>query len=635
VRDFARLNGAQIRYEYRHVLTDTLNLRSLPQPALDALRRLDGVLAVFEDVYHEDLLQLDESVPLIRGLQSQITDAGFSANGSGARICVVDTGVSATHLMYADRIDKSASYDFVHNDSDPQDDQGHGTHVAGIALGRTGLAVDLGCEGVEPFQGVAPDATLIAMKVLDAGGGGLDSDVAAGIDRCVDPALPGGPADVINLSLGGGSFTGQCDGLDAMADAANDAVVAGAVVVAAAGNEGKANGTVSPACGSKVIAVAATYKDAYPNCENPQDIWSWCFDFFCFNSCSDFSPKADDLVCFSNRSAKVDVAAPGCSILSADFSLDNAVSEKCGTSMATPHVAGLAALLVQSRPGITPVEVRRAIREGAVDKGPAGFDTGYGYGRIDVLGSLARLAPCTSDASCDDGAFCNGMERCVAGACELGAGPCTGQLCDETAGECYVRGCDDDGVCESSEDCVSCPSDCASSSGAACGNGVCEAGNGEDCVSCRADCAGKQDGLRKERFCCGDGGGVKPVACSDARCGECVDTPVAASCCGDGTCTVGGESSMTCAVDCGPPPVCGDGVCDSSEVGCACLADCAPPLEICNNGTDDNCNGAVDCADAECLFDLSCSCSTPGTPCSFGVECCSGKCSGRGTKTCR
>jgi len=635
VRALAAGNGASVRYEYRNVLPNTLNIRNLPVNAVAALRKLPGVHSVTEDVYHENLLQLDESTPLIHGLQGQLQAAGFSADGSGVRVCVVDTGVAMDHAMYADRIDVAAGYDFVNDDTDPSDDQGHGTHVAGTVLGGTGFSVDFGCEGVEPFQGVAPAATLIAVKVLDAAGGGLDSDVAAGLDRCVDPNLPGGPADVINLSLGGGSFSTVCDGLDSMADAANDAVAAGAVVVAAAGNEGQSNAAISPACASSVIAVGATYKDSYPNCENPLDTWAWCFDFFCLDYCADDSPQVDDLVCFSNRSDMVDVVAPGCSIWSADPAGPYVISEKCGTSMATPHVSGLAAILLDQDPSLSPAQVRRAIRDGAVDLGPAGFDSGYGYGRIDVLGSLATLGPCENDAACDDGVFCNGPEVCNAGVCQSGSDPCSGQLCDEGLDECFVLGCNGNGVCDVHEDCTSCPSDCASSVGAACGNGVCEAGNGEDCLSCPSDCAGQQSGRGRDRFCCGDGDGSRPVGCSDSRCGSCTDVPAVGACCGDGTCDSGAEDGFVCEVDCGAPPVCGDGICHPDEVGCDCLADCAAPLEICGNGIDDSCDGLTDCEDPQCLSDLSCSCIPVGLFCNVDADCCTGKCKGNLFRTCR
>jgi hypothetical protein len=614
-----------------------LNVRELPKSAVSALRRVAGVRTVFEDVYHEDLLQIDESMPLIGGLQSQIGTAGFAADGSDVRVCIIDTGVKKSHIMYADRLDLAASYDFVNGDSDPEDDQGHGSHVAGIVLGRTGLVVDLGCDGREPFQGTAPEATLISMKVLDALGGGLDSDVAAALDRCVDPDLPGGPADVINLSLGGGAFSSTCDGLDIMADAANAAAAAGAVVVAAAGNEGRANAVVSPACGSGVIAVGATYKEDYPSCENTQQYWSWCFDLFCSDFCSDASPSADDLVCFSNNSSMLDVVAPGCSIRSAATTTDAAVTEKCGTSMAAPHVSGLAALLLDADPSLTPAQVRSAIRDGAIDLGPTGFDTGYGYGRIDVLGSLAQLEPCQSDADCDDGAFCNGTEACFNGSCLAGTDPCPSGICDEAGSECLLPSCDADGVCELGEDCDACPADCPSVAGATCGNGICEAGDGEDCTSCPGDCNGKQNGKPGNRYCCGDGDGENPVACDDSRCGgsACTDVATPPACCGDAICDAPSEDGSGCALDCGPPPVCGDGLCEPTEVGCDCLADCPPPAEVCGNGLDDNCDGATDCEDVLCIFAPGCSCMPVGLLCNTDADCCTNKCKGGTFKTCR
>ena len=88
--------------------------------------------------------------------------------------------------------------------------------------------------------------------------------------------------------------------------------------------------------------------------------------------------------------------------------------------------------------------------------------------------------------------------------------------------------CDDDGLCESGENCDNCPADCP---GGTCGNGTCDVAEGENCVSCPSDCNGNQSGRKAQRFCCGDGGGLGPVACSDARCSEdgfiCSSAPVA------------------------------------------------------------------------------------------------------------
>ena len=138
-----------------------------------------------------------------------------------------------------------AGHDFVNDDDDPMDDNGHGTHVAGI----------IAAEAAEPggITGVAPDATLTAYKVMDDAGGGYSSDIIAGLEAATDPANPH-RADVVNMSLGG-----LGDGTDPLGLAATAAVRAGVVVVAAAGNEGPGAGTVStPASADGVIAVGAS-----------------------------------------------------------------------------------------------------------------------------------------------------------------------------------------------------------------------------------------------------------------------------------------------------------------------------------------------------------------------------------------
>jgi len=411
IRAFAKEKGGIVKYEYKAVLPRVMNLRNIPFQAVSALEKIPGVERVEEDRYHPDLVKLHRSTPLINGLQSQINTAGLSVDGSGVRVCVCDTGIDMDHWMYADRIDTAASYDFANNDPNPEDDHGHGAHVAGITVGGTGLTFNpCGEEITPPLQGVAPGATLIGVKILDANGGGNDSDIVAGINHCADPDLPGGPADVINLSIGAYEFTDTCDS-DVWAQAANNAVDAGVVVVAAAGNEAYPNALASPACGSKVIAVAATYKYDYPNCEDSTESFPWCVEWLwwddipilCRASCTDSSPYQDDLACFSNNSDNIDVAAPGAVIWSAMPDPDNAnyIQPMSGTSQASPHVAGLAALILDADPSLTPEQVREYIRMGAMDMGPAGFDPGYGYGRIDVINTLSLLDLCKGDIEPD------------------------------------------------------------------------------------------------------------------------------------------------------------------------------------------------------------------------------------------
>ena len=622
VRAFAADHGAQVRYEYKTVMPGVINIRNLPEPAIAGLRNVPGVIAVQEDRYIANAVSLQDSIPLINGLQSQINVAGLSATGAGVRICVVDTGIDTNHIFYDTRIDHAAGFDFANNDSVPEDDNGHGAHVAGIAVGGEGFTVNFGCVGPEPFQGVAPRATLIGVKVLDFFGGGVDSDIIAGIDHCADPALPGGPADVINLSLGDPTAiqAGTCDG-HVWAVAANNAVAAGVVVVAATGNECEANAFRPPACASGTIAVGATYDDSLPSCEDPTTTLGCTFlDCFC-----DVNPSVDDITGFSNQGDEIDVAAPGCVTYSAEMNdfagVGITISAKCGTSMAAPHVTGLAALVLSADPTLTPAQVRQAIRDGATDMGTPGFDRAYGYGRIDVVNTLMQLgAQCESDAECEDG------NACTVDSCDSATG-CSNEPVQCSPGEACVNGacetvvCNNNGDCEAEEDCGNCPNDCISGGdGPSCGNGVCEPSLGEDCLSCGLDCRGKQNGKPSNRFCCGDGDGENPVGCGDSACGgggfACSDTPVAPFCCGDGTCDTG-EDHCNCALDCGAAA--------GFETDCA-------------DGIDNDCAGGTDCDDPDCVIDPACVCNGAqnGEPCVDDADCCSNKCKGRsGAKNCK
>jgi subtilisin family serine protease len=684
VKAFATQRGGKVKYEYQ-ILPNVINLRNVKEADIPAIRAMPGVINVERDLYYPKLINLHDSTPLIRGLQSQIAAAGHSADGAGVRVAVIDTGIDSDHLMYADRIDTAAGRDFNNGDNNPEDDNGHGSHVAGIAVGGAGLSIDFGCgAGSQPFQGVAPEATLIGVKILNQFGGGFDSNIIAGIDYAADQSPSGGRADVINLSIGIGQFSGPCT--HSWAVAANNAAANGVVVVAASGNENFSNALSSPACGSSVIAVGMTWKADYPTCEDNVTNWNW-------GVCSDFAPDADDIGCFSNESDFLDVAAPGANIWSASNAAGGtSITGNSGTSMASPQVAGLAALILSVDGSLTPAEVRQIIRDGSIDLGAPGFDRAYGWGRIDVLNSLALVGPgCTTNGDCDDGNVCNGLESCVAGSCQPGAplncndgnactsdscnpatgcvntpitcndgDPCTTDSCNSgsgcvfdpvscppgevcVGGTCEPQVCDGDTQCESGEDCNNCASDCigGSTSGAICGNGICEAGNGEDCLSCPADCNGKQNGNPAGRFCCGDGDGQNPLSCAAPQCStggwSCTDVPVSGGsyCCGDGTCQ-GEEDSGNCSIDCGAPAFCGDANCDPGEDECNCAVDCgSPPITEtnCTDGQDEDCDGGADCNDpsGDCDAHPSCSTSCGNGNCEPGEDCnnCSSDCEGK------
>ncbi|WUQ74659.1 S8 family serine peptidase [Streptomyces sp. NBC_00224] len=193
----------------------------------------------------------DASVPLINAPQvwRRKDQAGNSADGKGTTVAVLDSGVDYTHPDLGGGFGEGhkvvGGYDFANGDADPMDDNGHGTHVAGIIAGKAA--------GQGGVTGVAPGASILAYKVMDDAGEGYTSDIVAGIEAAIDPANPH-RADVINMSLGG-----YGDGTDPLGAAATAAARAGVVVVASAGNEGPGRGTVStPAAADGVIAVGAS-----------------------------------------------------------------------------------------------------------------------------------------------------------------------------------------------------------------------------------------------------------------------------------------------------------------------------------------------------------------------------------------
>ncbi len=231
----------------------------------------------------------------------------------------------------------------------PRDDNGHGTHVAGIIGAEEGNA--------EGGVGVSFGAGIMTLKVLDCSGSGYYSDIISAMRYAAD-----GGAGVINLSLGGTSYS------DAMQEAVDYARARGAEVLAAAGNSG--DGTVLyPAGCEGVVGVGAT-------------------------------TNRDERAAFSSYNQYVDLTAPGWFVYSTMPTYPAALNSLgygqgydylSGTSMATPMASGLAALVRSLRPGYGPDEVWGAMRDNARDLGPPGRDDEYGYGRIDAAATLESI----------------------------------------------------------------------------------------------------------------------------------------------------------------------------------------------------------------------------------------------------
>ncbi|MBB5789962.1 S8 family serine peptidase [Jiangella mangrovi] len=243
--------GQGIDAQVEHEFTDLVHAVALTVDAedVDALRELPGVADVLPD--QRIRTATDVSVPHIGAPEvwERQAPGGGAADGTGTIVAVVDTGIDYTNPSLGGGFGEGhkvvAGHDFVNGDADPMDDNGHGTHVAGIVAG-TGA-------GTPETTGVAPGALLTAYKVLDGWGAGYESDIIAGLQAAVDPANPY-RADVVNLSLGGPG-----DGTDPIGLAATAATEAGVVVVAAAGNSGPGEQTMgSPALADGVLSVGAS-----------------------------------------------------------------------------------------------------------------------------------------------------------------------------------------------------------------------------------------------------------------------------------------------------------------------------------------------------------------------------------------
>lgn len=327
---------------------------------------------------------LTESVPLIQANKVwKIVLNGTNVTGKGISVCVIDTGVDYTHAdlggCFGVNCKVIAGYDFVNSDSDPMDDNGHGTHVAGIIAANGYL------------KGVAPDAKIVAVKVLDANGNGYLTDIVSGIEWCINHSddynisvisMSLGTEDYHNSTYCDNDFSGEQGAY--LTETINKAVGKGISVVVATGNEGNYSGISSPACIYNSTRVGATYDMDYTNSI------SYCLNSLCTETCTDSNPKTDNITCFTNRGGEFDIIllAPGALINS---TLPNGYGEEAGTSMATPHVSGAIALIKQVNKNLKPKQIEKILNK----TGKQIYDsaTARYYPRIDVYEAVSKIIP--------------------------------------------------------------------------------------------------------------------------------------------------------------------------------------------------------------------------------------------------
>ncbi len=334
--------------------------------------RLIESLPFVEGVYPNRIFKvnLQDSVPLINAddVWELQNTSGINVTGEGVNVAVLDTGIDYNHSVFGGGFGPGYQvvdgYDFVtcdhfnlvnyecdspkSEDDNPMDDNGHGTHCAGIVTG------------------VAPNVSLYAYKILNKDGVGAEAWLFSALERAVDPNQDGNFSDhmnVVSMSFGlfsPGSSDNPSNPDDQISRTVDMLVDSGIVFVAAAGNRGPSAGTIqSPACARKAIAVGSTDKN---------------------DKISLYSSRGPT----PNGTIKPDVVAPGISINSTW--LDNGYSTQSGTSMACPHVAGIAALILQKHPDWEPLEVKMAIRNTALD---LGYDImTQGWGRVDAYAAV-------------------------------------------------------------------------------------------------------------------------------------------------------------------------------------------------------------------------------------------------------
>ena len=361
----ARAAGAEVLHEYRHF--PVLAVRA-PAALVPGLARLPGVALVEKD----DVVsrQLKESVPLM-GVPQAIERYGRT--GKGVVVAVLDDGAFDQHPDLRPKV--VAAYDAAAGNAAtpgdgpvslvaPASDEGHATHVAGTVVGG-------GDQSGGVYKGVAPGARYVNVKVFTGPNETSSSIVLKGLDWVLD-RREDLDVRIVSMSLGGR----PSDGKDALSRAVNVASDLGLVVVAAAGNTGPGEGTVgSPGAAAKAITVGAVDKR---------------------KALAPFSARGPTL----DGRAKPDVVAPGVGIVSTVppgrtggagvLSPGRTIlyGPLSGTSMAAPHVAGVAALMLEADPGLTPADVKRILLATAQDLGAPGADHGTGHGFVNAVAAV-------------------------------------------------------------------------------------------------------------------------------------------------------------------------------------------------------------------------------------------------------
>ncbi|MED4284795.1 S8 family serine peptidase [Priestia megaterium] len=328
-------NTGDVQQSFKHVNAVSLEVSNTEMKALESNPNVTTV-------ENDDIVKIKETssqiipygINSLNGIKSW--ESGLT--GKGVKVAIIDSGAA----IHSD-LNIAGGKSFVSYTTSYIDDNGHGTHVAGIVGAKNNSF------GV---VGIAPDSDLYVLKALDSTGTGYNSDIIKAIDWSIENHM-----NIINMSLGGS------DESYAFQQAIDKAYNSGILVIAAAGNDGAP--VEYPAKYNHAIAVSAT-------------------------------DSSNNLAYFSNRGPEIEVAAPGVNVISTYKG--NTYASMDGTSMATPYVAGVLALYKQEYPNATPDDIRNMVHQNAIDLGAPGRDSSYGYGLIQapIMNSRSSIATPTN-----------------------------------------------------------------------------------------------------------------------------------------------------------------------------------------------------------------------------------------------
>jgi len=328
-------------------------------------------------IYLDRTLQtaLTESIPLINGddVHNMIVN-GKNLKGQGQVICVIDGGVDYRHSdlggCFGPDCKVIGGFDFVDNDNNPMDEKGHGTTVAGAIIANGGVT------------GIAPEAKIAAARACDSQGNCPSSKIIAAADWCIDNAQSLG-ITVLSTSIGDNKEYTNANCPSWMNDVINVAYNRDLPFTVSSGNNKFKNGISYPACAQNIISVGAVY-DADIGETN------FCLNGDCSKTCTDETTRADKVACFTNTYTNLDIMAPGCEVKTTK--LNGGYTLECGTSIATPIVAGTIALMKQANSDLKVDDIVAIIKGNNVQVTDEA--NSLSFPRIDAFDSV-NFHPCT------------------------------------------------------------------------------------------------------------------------------------------------------------------------------------------------------------------------------------------------